>query len=1759
MGNSESQYSIQGPKGTSFVFPGKQKPYSLKVHSAKDSALSPHTWWKSAPVGSGYKARCVGRGCFSPPRSRQPHSTPRYDYISKGARGSPSENGWRRSSGCAIRRRHMSDEFEDNPYGAELNGHTLNRQSDGHKILEEQSSPRVVIKKDGSLRVEFTNTSGNPLLLDEASGPVQLLKFSSNPESASTPSLPGSSGSGQDGQHSGPPPASTSSTARTSKGSSLSSDGSWYDSPWGPGTELCEQDQPCSASRTLVHSPIHPLDSFTEQCPHVSVTGLYRDSTMAATFNTARELSSQLKVLPPDQRPHRASFASVLDVPLEEDGHEIRQYSSYTLPCRRTKAHTRSEGLDQYPDHEHHQEQGVPDFIFHKKDSIKNRMRRISDWTGSLSRKKRKSQETRYKDLNDAFDSGVDGLTADTSSPSQVSGSLPWFTGASRAQSSGAIHQTTSDALRQNIYENFMRELEIGTGQGGAGGVERRDQSTGTEEGESSSESVEGSLEQLDLLFEKEQGVVRRAGWLSFKPLITLHKDRKLELVTRRRWKQYWVTLKGCTLLFYETYSKGSPEQELSPRYALLAEDSVVQAVPEHPKKENVFCLSNSYGDVYLFQASNQTDLENWVTAIHSASASLLAKRQGKEDTVRLLKSQVRGLLQKIDMDGKMKKMAELQLTVVSDPKNRKAIENQIQQWEQNLEKFNMDLFRMRCYLASLQGGELPNPKSLLAIASRPTKTTLGRLGIFSVSSFHALRLDVLSSIYSMSPPEGSAWDSPTCDTDVLTCVYMPDGLTVQVPVRREQTAADLLSAACKVKQLDPGLHSLRLHRQEGQGIDVRYVAPGELLNNVVNDQLEVVPVNVFTLHMSRPSGTGDFGFAVTGHIDNQKNSRIFVSEVLPDGIAFYEGLRPGDEILVLNGQCVSGLDLALIQTLFAEQPLTMNLRRDGPLPPIAMSNPPASLTRQNQEVRSKHQRAKSSSVGKAELEIKTFKEEATKRQSEIQIQHDPDLPRMTIIGVPGATVAVSMPIVAPTGNDEAPRSCLYLTTLIELFLRDRSPAQALCSLLAICWFWPSDCGAEEKDLFLGSALLSLGRLLKGKLACLAQDVAACLSCQRNAKGDKQPSVDTVWTLYQSFQEETGLDTDGLTEDTKEARMREGGETHSPVGEAAMLRPCSKHMSATERLRKVIQELVDTEKSYVKDLACLFEIYLKPLQNETFLSLDEMESLFGSLPEMLDFQKVFLQTLEERIASSPDFSTLETPSQFKKLLFSLGGSFLYYADHFKLYSGFCANHIKVQKVLERVKTDQAFKEFLDAKNPTKQHSSTLESYLIKPVQRVLKYPLLLRELVSLTDVDKALKAMEKVASHINEMQKIYEDYGSVFDQLVAEQTGHDKEVTEISMGEFLMHSSVVWLNPHTSLGRMRKDPEMTVFVFKKAVILVYRENNKLKKKMANSRLAISHGESDPFKFRWLIPLSALQVRFGNTAGTGTESSCIWELIHSRSEVEGRPETVFQLCSSVPESKVNIIKVIRSILRENVRRNMKCEGTLEKSSSSRASWMCKVPLGDFSAQAGNPKLGPDSDEGSLSSGTYSLSGPPPPCSSSDFPQQNCSDTPGSSSQTPTSAKESDILSDEDDGFSEGGARRNSGDSSSPTSAIEAQFLHLKLSEEGVSKCAPAPCVQPEKVGDTPEIQPKLVRGHLSTTKVKTNSFRRSQGALLNMKEHSRSLDSQTDAAAAASGVADLNALLEREFSVQSLTSVVNEDCFYDQAESSVTISGNATSS
>ncbi|MEQ2241502.1 T-lymphoma invasion and metastasis-inducing protein 1, partial [Ilyodon furcidens] len=283
----------------------------------------------------------------------------------------------------------------------------------------------------------------------------------------------------------------------------------------------------------------------------------------------------------------------------------------------------------------------------------------------------------------------------------------------------------------QGVYENFRQELQMSSCQ--TESLEEAGSALSDEQ------STVSSTYQSDLLLSVVQGMVRKAGKLAVKNFLVHKKNKKVESATRRKWKTYWVSLKGCTLFFYETDGRSGIDNNSIPKHAIWVENSIVQAVPEHPKKDFVFCLSNSLGDAYLFQTCSQTELENWITAIHSACATAVARQHHREDTVRLLRAEIKKLEQKIDMDEKMKKMGEMQLSAVTDTKKRKTILEQIFLWEQNLEQFHMDLFRFRCYLASLQGGELPNPKRLLAFASRPTKLTMGRLGIFSVSSFHAL------------------------------------------------------------------------------------------------------------------------------------------------------------------------------------------------------------------------------------------------------------------------------------------------------------------------------------------------------------------------------------------------------------------------------------------------------------------------------------------------------------------------------------------------------------------------------------------------------------------------------------------------------------------------------------------------------------------------------------------------------------------------------------------------------------------------------------------------------------------------------------------------------------------------------------------------------------------------------------------------------------------------------------------------------------
>ncbi|CAG0889931.1 unnamed protein product [Darwinula stevensoni] len=380
-----------------------------------------------------------------------------------------------------------------------------------------------------------------------------------------------------------------------------------------------------------------------------------------------------------------------------------------------------------------------------------------------------------------------------------------------------------------------------------------------------------------------------------------------------------------------------------------------------------------------------------------------------------------------------------------------------------------------------------------------------------------------------------------------------------------------------------------------------------------------------------------------------------------------------------------------------------------------------------------------------------------------------------------------------------------------------------------------------------------------------------------------------------------------------------------------------RQLSDAVRLRKVILELLETEKTYVSHLNSLLENYLEPLKRETFLSATEITGLFGNILEIVMFQRLFARGMEEAIHVDGDIFAFDQPPQFKNVLFALGNAFLFHSKNFKLYSSFCASHSKAQKILHPHEGNQALQRFLRLRNPRGQHSMSLESYLIKPIQRILQYPLLLTQLQQLTPVGseehqhlgEALREMEGVAEHINEMQRIHEEYGAIFDHLCRQHLKNYKQEMDLSPGELLYYGGVEWLNIGEFLGRGKKGLEFhsMCFVFCTAVVFLCKERLRQKKKLMGPPSRMPGGvnsEVEVIRYQVLIPVNQVQVRCPNVKEV--EARFYWELIHLRgggnssqpNNVQRRNEKAYHLCNSTSEFRNAFIKTIRQIIRESVR-------------------------------------------------------------------------------------------------------------------------------------------------------------------------------------------------------------------------------------------------
>lgn len=143
----------------------------------------------------------------------------------------------------------------------------------------------------------------------------------------------------------------------------------------------------------------------------------------------------------------------------------------------------------------------------------------------------------------------------------------------------------------------------------------------------------------------------------------------------------------------------------------------------------------------------------------------------------------------------------------------------------------------------------------------------------------------------------------------------------------------------------------------------------------------------------------------------------------------------------------------------------------------------------------------------------------------------------------------------------------------------------------------------------------------------------------------------------------------------------------------------------------IIDELVKTERTYVQHLELLQE-FKKLVEEKGIISGDQIHDIFLNLNALLDFQRRFLIRVEQTNA-------LPASEQ------NWGNLFVLYKDAFKVYEPYIANQKKCEQIamreFDKLKETGGTPEMRQmVESPT-----LLTSFLLKPFQRLTKYPLLL--------------------------------------------------------------------------------------------------------------------------------------------------------------------------------------------------------------------------------------------------------------------------------------------------------------------------------------------------------------------------------------------------------------------------------------------------
>ncbi|NXE35360.1 MCF2L factor, partial [Ptilorrhoa leucosticta] len=310
----------------------------------------------------------------------------------------------------------------------------------------------------------------------------------------------------------------------------------------------------------------------------------------------------------------------------------------------------------------------------------------------------------------------------------------------------------------------------------------------------------------------------------------------------------------------------------------------------------------------------------------------------------------------------------------------------------------------------------------------------------------------------------------------------------------------------------------------------------------------------------------------------------------------------------------------------------------------------------------------------------------------------------------------------------------------------------------------------------------------------------------------------------------------------------------------------------------IINELIETERVYVEELQSIIEGYASEMENPNLVHLipsalqNKKEILFGNLPEIYDFHnRIFLKEIE---------NCIENPEL-------LARCFLKRKEDLQIYEKYCQNKPR-SEALWRQCGDSIFFQECQRKLD---HKLSLDAYLLKPVQRITKYQLLLKEMLKCSKNSEGTAELEEALATMLDIIKSVNDS---MHQIAI--TGYEGDVSEL--GKLLMQGSFnVWTDHKKGHNKVKdlarfKPMQRHLFLYTKMLLFC-------KKREENTD---GHEKTASYSFKNSLKMSTVGIT-ENVKGDNKKFE-IW--------YNGREEVYIIQASSV-ELKNTWISEIRKVL------------------------------------------------------------------------------------------------------------------------------------------------------------------------------------------------------------------------------------------------------